>query len=85
MSSKLLAFHLQVEKEQTRDNQLHMCLTDISITEAYVAGRENTCRYRLTPGKYILVPNFLDDTSRRRIISQPFCIRVFTATPLFCR
>lgn len=75
----------RVEKEQTRDNQLHMCLTDISITEAYVAGRENTCRYRLTPGKYILVPNFLDDTSRRRIISQPFCIRVFTATPLFCR
>lgn len=75
----------QIEKKKKiADSRLQLSLTDLTRPDDYVSGRFITYRYKLSPGTYLLVPNYMRNN---QLVSdgRRFCIRVFSGTSLKCR
>lgn len=80
---RLDIFRIEKEKKTT-DKRLQLSLTELTEPESYVATRFIPYRYRLAPGKYLMVPNFLKQ-NQHLAVSRTFCIRIFSGTSLKCR
>lgn len=73
-----MSLHLQIEEMDAEKEDI--MLSDLSRGESYYGGQAVTRRYRLDPGRYLLLPHSTSPGEERE-----FCIRVFSAVPTTCR
>ena len=73
----------QIVAEEQRGGKLCECLDDLTNPTTYVSGDTVHSKYRLTEGRYLLLPNF-KKTSPNPVTSLQFCVRVFTPVKVEC-
>lgn len=67
----------------------NLCMRELTNYTVYTASPGLCYRYRLLPGRYLLLPNYVTDNEsvkrQQQNVVRQFCVRVFTAADISCR